>query len=67
MISDGHSRPGSACACVSGGRHGQKQADLACFHWAPAELLPGIAPVAVEATGAWGAASGSLWLAWPHT
>lgn len=29
--------------------------------------LPSITPMAVEATGAWGAASSSLWLAWPHT
>lgn len=29
--------------------------------------LPSIALAAVEATGAWGAANGSLWLAWPHT
>lgn len=31
--------PGLAlCVRVSGERHGQKQPDLACFHWAPAEL-----------------------------
>lgn len=29
--------------------------------------LPSIASPAVEATGAWGAANSSLWLARPHT
>lgn len=62
VISDGQSGPSSVGACVSGGRH-----DLACFHWATAELAAGVAPMAVEATGAWGAANSSLWLAWSHT
>lgn len=67
MISDGQSGPGSVGACVSGGRHDKSRLTSSASTGRQQSWAAGIAPMAVEATGAWGAANSSLWLAWPHT